>query len=216
MAFKIRDLTILLAVALIAAACADDVDVGPDTIPTTPDTSAPTTPGPVASGAVQQGDFVSVDYTGTFPNGTMFDTSEGREPLQVQVGAGMTIPGFEAELLGMEVGENKQFTLEPNEAYGEYDPSLVIEESIPAENFGEDLTQYIGEDIVLQTETGMPVQAFVVEIENDVVLLEIDQNHPLAGETLVFDVTVRGIEEMPAGIPEFPDPSQAPPMPPVE
>ena len=196
MAFKIRDLVVLLAVAFIAAACADDVELPQPDV----------TPPPQTSEIVVQGDIVSVDYTGTFPNGSVFDSSSEMGPIQVQVGSGMTIPGFEAQLLGMEVGENKQFTLPPEEAYGEYDENLIVVESVPAENFGEDMNQYVGENIVVQTETGMPLQAYVIGVEDEMVTLEIDQNHPLAGETLVFDVTVRSIDELP-GMPQLPDPN---------
>ncbi|MFT4308292.1 MAG: FKBP-type peptidyl-prolyl cis-trans isomerase [Candidatus Woesearchaeota archaeon] len=205
MAFGLRGLTVLIVVAFIAAGCAQDADQEPDTIP--PDTTPPASDGPV-----QSGDLVSVEYTGSFPNGTVFDTSEGQAPLQFQVGAGQLIPGFENQILGMVVGESKQFTLQPEEAYGEYDPSLVVQEEVPAENLGEDMTQYVGENIVLQNEMGMPVPVFVVSADEEVVTLDIDQNHPLAGETLVFDVTLTGIDEAPPQ-PALPIGEEMPPLP---
>ena len=201
MVFGLRGLTILIAVAFIAAACAQDVDQQPDTIP--PDTPPDITPPDGSPQAVETGDFVSVEYTGSFPNGTVFDTSEGQAPLQFQVGAGQLIPGFENRILGMVVGESKQFTLPPEDAYGEYDPSLIVQEAVPTENFGEDVTQYVGEHIIVSTEMGMPLQAFVVEADDEFVTLDIDQNHPLAGETLVFDVTLESIDDMPPQ-PAFP------------
>ena len=189
MVLGLRSLTILIAVAFLAAACAQDIDEQPG--------ADPITPAPAADGPVQSGDLVSVAYTGTFPNGTIFDTSQGREPLQFQVGAGQLIPGFEARIIGMEVGESKQFTLPPEEAYGEYDPSAIVQEAVPVENFGENMTGYIGEQIVVQNEMGMPLQAFVVDVDDEFVTLDIDPNHPLAGETLIFDVTLERIDQMP-------------------
>jgi len=161
--------------------------------PDTPDTNLSED-----SQVAESGDLVSVEYTGTFPNGTVFDTSEGREPLRFQVGSGQLIPGFEAQILGMELGESKQFTLPPEEAYGEYDPQLIVQEAVPVENFDENMTEYIGEYIAVQTQMGIPLQALVLEADEETVTLDIDQNHPLAGETLVFDVMLQSIDQMPA------------------
>jgi peptidylprolyl isomerase len=192
MANTLRALMLVIAVALIATACAQDID-GPDTPDTTPDTNLSED-----SQVAESGDLVSVEYTGTFPNGTVFDTSEGREPLRFQVGSGQLIPGFEAQILGMELGESKQFTLPPEEAYGEYDPQLIVQEAVPVENFDENMTEYIGEYIAVQTQMGIPLQALVLEADEETVTLDIDQNHPLAGETLVFDVMLQSIDQMPA------------------
>ena len=68
--------------------------------------------------AVKKGDTIKVDYTGTFENGEVFDTSEGKQPLELKAGAGQVIKGFDAAVIGMEVGEEKEVTLQPEEAYG--------------------------------------------------------------------------------------------------
>src|SRR3989338_8043124 len=76
---------------------------------------------------VKQGDTIKVEYTGTFDNGTIFDTSEGREPLEFVAGAGQVIQGFDKATTGMKIGQEKEIRLQPSDAYGEYDPQLVQE-----------------------------------------------------------------------------------------
>jgi peptidylprolyl isomerase len=137
---------------------------------------------------VANGDTVRVHYTGTFDDGSEFDSSVGREPIEVTVGTGQVIPGFENALVGMTEGDTKSVTVEPEHAYGEPDDRLVqvVERTrIPAE-----VNLDVG--IVLQASdsAGNPMRLTVVEFDNDNVTL--DANHPLAGKTLIFDLQLVG------------------------
>jgi peptidylprolyl isomerase len=178
--FTIRDMLIIVAAALLFSACSSE-----------PTAEAIGTP---AASVVELGDYVSVHYTGSFPDGTVFDSSEGRDPLAFQVGAGQMIPGFETNVLGMEVGETKTFTLEPSEAYGERNESFVERANISVEDFGIDPTDMIGEVTQVQSVTGMMYNALIVDVQDGMIALDVDMNHPLAGETLVFEVEVVDIE----------------------
>ena len=139
---------------------------------------------------VQLGDRVSVEYTGTFPNGTIFDTSEGREPLTVQIGAGQVIAGFEDGLLGLSLNERARIEVAPEEGYGVYSEEFI--QTVSIEDFGIDPTEYIGETIQVTAPNGQMLQALLVDVEDGMVILDL--NHPLAGETLIFDVEVVAIE----------------------
>ncbi len=138
---------------------------------------------------VRNGDRVQVHYKGTLEDGTVFDSSEGREPLEFEVGAGQIIEGFEAGVLDMEEGEEKQFSLPPEKAYGPRREELVGK--LPKAQVG-DADVEPGSRIQLQTQQGEVLSAQVVEVREDSVV--IDMNHPLAGETLSFDVKVVGLE----------------------
>jgi FKBP-type peptidyl-prolyl cis-trans isomerase SlpA len=132
---------------------------------------------------VESNSAVSVNYTGKLEDGTIFDSSlvEGREPLNVTLGQGQLIKGFENGLLGMAVGESKSIEIESEDAYGEYLDYLVQE--VPLSQMPGDVE--IGTQLFSQTEMG-PVNFVVKEIKNDSVIL--DANHPLAGKKLVFDL----------------------------
>jgi FKBP-type peptidyl-prolyl cis-trans isomerase SlpA len=126
---------------------------------------------------------VSVNYTGKLEDGTIFDSSlvEGREPLNVTLGQGQLIKGFENGLLGMSVGESKSIEIESEDAYGEYLEYLIQE--VPLEQMPGDVE--VGTQLFSQTEMG-PVNFVVKEIKEMTVVL--DANHPLAGKKLVFDL----------------------------
>lgn len=138
---------------------------------------------------VQNGDTVTVNYTGKFEDGTVFDTSmvEGREPIKTKLGEGNLISGFENGLIDMGVGEKKTITINPTDAYGEYNEQMIQE--VPK-------TQMPGEvevGITLQADTQMGTINFVVkEVKEETVVL--DANHPLAGKTLVFDLELVDVE----------------------
>ena len=137
---------------------------------------------------VANGDTVRVHYTGTFADGSQFDSSVGREPIEVTVGAGQVIPGFEDALVGMAEGDAKSVTLEPEHAYGAPDERLVhvVERTrIPAEV---DLVE--GSVLQASDAAGNEMRLTVVEFDDDSVTL--DANHPLAGKTLNFDLQVVG------------------------
>ena len=142
---------------------------------------------------VENGLYVSVDYTGTLENGEVFDSSEGRAPLETQMGSGELISGFEKALMGMALNEKKTFTLEPDDAYGVRDDKLkhVFERSeMPAE-----MTPEVGQVIGLVAPDGRQFQAQIVEVSDEKVT--VDMNHPLAGKSLTFQIEVVGISETP-------------------
>ncbi len=124
------------------------------------------------------GDHVEVHYTGTLDDGTQFDSSVGREPLAFEMGAGQLIPGFEAAIAGLAIGESTTFRLEPGEAYGEFDESRVL--SLPVAGAPDTL------DVGHRVEVGNGVQGLITEITGEAVV--VDTNHPLAGLALTFEV----------------------------
>jgi len=138
---------------------------------------------------VENGDLVTVNYTGRLVDGTIFDTSmvEGREPLQAKLGEGSLIKGFEEALIGMSVGEKKTVEIDFDNAYDPYNDFMVQEveiDKMPGE-------VQVGTQLQSQTDMG-PVQFVVKEVKEETVVL--DANHPLAGENLVFDLEIVGVE----------------------
>jgi peptidylprolyl isomerase len=132
----------------------------------------------------KHGDVVRVHYTGKLVNGESFDSSEGREPLEFTVGAGMMIKGFDAAMPGMAVGDKKTVNIPAVDAYGEKDPSAIIE--FPAENVPAEMKMEVGMQLTLNNQEGQPFPVVVIEIKDDVIVL--DANHFLAGQELVFDI----------------------------
>ena len=123
----------------------------------------------------------SVHYTGTLPeNGEVFDSSKGRDPLKFLVGHKNMIPGFERELMGASVGDKVEFTLSPEDAYGNHNPDAV--QQVPKDMFG-DINPEIG--MTLMSDMG-PFR--VTEIGDE--LVTVDFNHALAGKSLTFNVEV--------------------------
>ncbi|MFW6160559.1 MAG: FKBP-type peptidyl-prolyl cis-trans isomerase [Acidobacteriota bacterium] len=139
---------------------------------------------------VKNGDKVKVHYTGRLESGEVFDSSRKKEPLQVTVGSGMVIQGFEEALIDMEPGEKKTATISPKNAYGEYDEKLILK--MPRERIPEDITPKEGMDLQLVNKDGQALPVKVKEIEKDNIIL--DANHPLAGKKLVFDIEVLAID----------------------
>ena len=141
---------------------------------------------------IEQNTIVSVHYTGTFTDGEVFDSSEGRDPLTFLVGHGQMITGFEQEMLGAEVGEKREFTLTPDRAYGERTDAAIQE--VPRDQFPEGMAIEAGMVLGAQSEQG-PVQFSVASIDDEVVT--VDFNHQMAGMTLNFSVEVVDITESP-------------------
>ncbi|MCD6461669.1 MAG: peptidylprolyl isomerase [Thermoplasmata archaeon] len=138
----------------------------------------------------EKGRRVSVHYKGMLDDGTVFDTSEGDEPLVFTMGAGEIIPGFEEALEGMEPGDKKTFTLSPEDAYGERHDEYMIE--VPRGEFGSvDLEE--GMMIELEDPAGRRVLAVIGAVGEDTVV--VDLNHPLAGKTLTFEVEIVEVSE---------------------
>lgn len=139
---------------------------------------------------VAKGTKVEVHYRGTLDDGTQFDCSYDRgETLGFTVGAGQMIPGFDAAVAEMEVGEKRTVRLEPAEAYGEYDEARVIQ--VPCANFPNWEQIPVGVPIMLSTPYG-PMQATCLKIEDE--KLFFDTNHELAGKALTFEIELVSAE----------------------
>jgi peptidylprolyl isomerase len=138
---------------------------------------------------VENGIFVSVDYKGTLENGQVFDTSHGRRPLEIKMGAGQLIKGFENELMGMALNDKKVFTLGPEDAYGQRDENLT--QSFPRSEVPPEMNPQVGMTIGLTTPEGRQVPALIVHMDDE--KLTMDLNHPLADESLTFEIEVVGI-----------------------
>jgi len=139
---------------------------------------------------VKSGDTVAIHYTGTLNDGTQFDTSHGREPLQFEVGSGQIIPGLDKALPGMSEGDTKKVAVPAEEAYGEVNPQA--KQSVPRADIPDHIPLDIGTQLQVQTQDGQTMAVVVAEVSDDTVVL--DANHPLAGETLNFDIEVVKVE----------------------
>ena len=133
---------------------------------------------------------VSLDYSLSLEEGTVIDTSIGDEPLEYLHGRGQIIPGLEKALYGMVIGDEKQVIVEPADGYGEVDAEDSI--LMPRESIPPDIALEIGESLyVRDSESDEEYQAFIAEIGEESV--KLDFNHPLAGQTLYFDVKIEGL-----------------------
>jgi peptidylprolyl isomerase len=145
---------------------------------------------------VEKNKFVSVAYTGTFENGDVFDTSSGSHPLEVRMGAGDLIEGFEKELDGMTLNEKKKFSLEPEDAYGIRDESLI--QSFPRSEIPPEMNPEVGMAIGFRAPDGRHIPATISEVGNESIV--VDLNHPMAGKKLNFEIEVVGISDTPSQI----------------
>lgn len=144
----------------------------------------------MATSTAQLGDTVLVHYTGRLDDGSVFDTSEQRGPLRINLGETKLIPGFQAAVVGMQTGESKTATIPPEEAYGPRRDEMVLE--VDRGKLPPDMSPQVGQDLQLQTQTGQPVPAKVVDVTEEAIT--VDANHPLAGKELTFDIQLVDIE----------------------
>ena len=135
---------------------------------------------------VKTGDIVSIHYTGTLSDGSTFDSSSGRAPLEFTVGAGQIIPGLDQAIPGMAVGDTKTVQVPADQAYGQRDPNA--QQAVPRADIPADIPLEPGPQLQMQTPTGQIVPVMVAEVTETEVTL--DANHPLAGKDLTFDVEV--------------------------
>ena len=139
------------------------------------------------AGPIKAGDTVKVNYTGRLENGNVFDSSEGRKPLEFTVGNGQLIPGFENAVIGMQEGESKTVTISPEDGYGPHREDFVMD--ISRNRLGQDIEPEVGMQLQVTDEKGRAIPAFIAAM--DETFIKIDANHPLAGQTLIFDIQIQ-------------------------
>jgi len=134
----------------------------------------------------KDGDKVKIHYTGKLTDGTVFDSSDGREPLEFTLGEQQVIPGFEAAVKGMEVGETKTVTIDCDQAYGKRSEDRVM--TVALKDLNLDFSPKQGDQLTLQRQDGQQMMVTVKDInETDMTL---DANHPLADKDLVFEINL--------------------------
>ncbi len=139
--------------------------------------------------AAKKGDNVKIHYKGTLLDGTVFDSSEGREPLGFTLGSGQVIPGFDEAVMGMSEGEAKNVTIPVDKAYGPRNDELVM--PVPLSQVPADLKPEVGQQLQMGGPDGQPVMVKIVDITDEHIML--DANPPLAGEDLIFDLELVAI-----------------------
>jgi peptidylprolyl isomerase len=143
---------------------------------------------------VENGNFVKMEYTGKFENGETFDSNRNGHPLEVEVGAGRVIKGFDDALIDMAVDEEKTFTLSPEEAYGERNEEL--EQAFARTELPEGFDPQVGQVMAVRNPQGGQIPAKVKHADDE--KITVDLNHPLAGKTLTFEIQVKEINTEPS------------------
>ena len=134
------------------------------------------------------GDTVRVHYKGTLPDGTEFESSAERGPIEVTIGSGQVLQGFENALVGMTEGDTKSVTLEPDKAYGAHDPEFI--HVVDRARIPDEIDLQVGTALQAADSDGNRIRMTVVEVEDDKVTLDL--NHPLAGKALTFQLELVG------------------------
>lgn len=130
------------------------------------------------------GDTVRIHYTGTLTDGSQFDSSAGRDPLEFTVGGGQIIPGLDREIAGMKVGERKTVNVPCDEAYGQHNPTAMQE--VPRASLPAEIEPEVGKRLQAVTQDGSQITVVITAVNENSVTM--DANHPLAGKDLIFDV----------------------------
>lgn len=133
---------------------------------------------------LKDGNTVKVHYTGTLEDGSVFDSSVSREPLEFTIGQGQLIPGFEKAVLGLNVGESVKTNIPATEAYGEHKEEMTI--TVPSDQLPGDMDVEVGMQLQLNQPDGQAIPVAITKVEEDQVTL--DANHPLAGKDLTFEI----------------------------
>ena len=134
-------------------------------------------------------DKVKVHYKGTLGNGEVFDSSEGKDPLEFILGTGQVISGFDNAIMGMHVEEAKTINIPAAEAYGESKEELI--HHVPKAQLPPEIKPEVGLQLMSQTPDGQKIPLVITEVKEDIIV--VDANHPLAGQDLTFEVTLVGI-----------------------
>ena len=132
----------------------------------------------------KEGDTVKIHYIGKLNDGTVFDTSEGRDPLSFTIGSGQVIPGFEEAVIGMAENEKKNVTIPPEKAYGDRNEEMVI--NVPRSQVAPDINPETGQRLQMQGPNEQQIIVEVTEVSDESITL--DANPPLAGKDLIFDI----------------------------
>ncbi len=141
----------------------------------------------------KSGDTVRIHYTGTLDDGTQFDSSSGRDALEFALGAGQVIPGFDSAVDGMAVGETKEVTIAPDDAYGQRHEQLV--QTVPRDVLPDEIDPAVGMQLQSQSPGGQVLNLVVTEVGDE--SITVDANHPLAGQALTFSIELVEIVEEP-------------------
>jgi peptidylprolyl isomerase len=139
----------------------------------------------------KEGNVVKVHYTGRFDDGTIFDSSKGRTPLQFVIGNGQLIPGFENAVIGMAPGDMKSVNIAAAEGYGLYDEGKVFE--VSRHDFPDDINPEVGMELNVKNDDGSSYGVVIQEVKPETVML--DANHPLAGKDLIFEIELVEVKE---------------------
>lgn len=137
----------------------------------------------------KKGDTVKVHYTGTLNDGSIFDSSVEREPLEFELGGGNMIAGFDAAVHGMKIGDKKTANIPAAEAYGEKREDMMV--PVPLDQVPADLNPQPGQQLSVQQQDGSAIPVVVVEVQETQIIL--DANHPLAGQDLTFEIELVAI-----------------------
>ncbi len=132
----------------------------------------------------KSGDTVKIHYTGTLDDGTEFDSSAGREPLEFALGSGQVIAGFDKAVDGMTVGDSKTVTIPADEAYGDHHEKLV--QQVPKTSLPEEMKPEVGMQLQSQSPDGQVMNLVIAAVEEE--SITVDANHPLAGQALTFAI----------------------------
>ncbi|MBN1347043.1 MAG: peptidylprolyl isomerase [Phycisphaerae bacterium] len=132
----------------------------------------------------QQGDTVRVHYTGKFDDETVFDSSDGRDPLEFTLGQGQVIPGLEQAVVGMAPGDTKTATIPMDDAYGPHQAEMVM--NVDRGDLPPNIDPQVGQQLQSRLQDGQVIVLTVTDVTEAAVTL--DANHPLAGKDLVFDI----------------------------
>lgn len=135
---------------------------------------------------IKEGDTVKVHYTGKVSDGTVFDSSKEREPIEFTVGEGKLIPGFEKAVVGMNPGDTTTVSIPTEEAYGEKRDDMVVD--VERNQIPDDIDPEVGQQLQIQQKDGGAIPVVITNVTDDTV--KLDANHPLAGQELTFEIEV--------------------------
>lgn len=142
---------------------------------------------------VENGKYIQIQYTGTFDNGEVFDTNVNLDPLEFLVGSGNIISGIEKGVMGMNINDEKDLIIKPEDGYGDYNDAFVL--NVPLHEMQSNFNPEPGMIISIQMDDGNLAPARITDVTNDSATLDL--NHPLAGKILHFSIKILAVNEEP-------------------